>query len=303
MKVLTYVNGVITVINGDEYFNGVHEKPSFITGESFYYEPTQYLMDGEELNVRLKQVSLDYIENFVFQNGIETQPEITVEEIIIEPKSYVDTYGNILSNDVVLENTNGYLEIEYTFDLTKKYDFNKKTLYNAIVIDLITLKPSDSVKYVNENNADKYKYVDNATLDRDICLTCQKYNLETESFELILEELKSKKINFLSFECMEEIKRTGGDLGNGANAVHNSWLRQELEAEAYKKDNTSLTPFIDNIIIGRNLNENKDEFINKILEKANSYKVIYGQNLGKLSSKIKEIENASSKDEIINIVW
>lgn len=303
MKVLTYVDGIITVINGDNYFNGKYEKPSFITGISFYYEPTQFMMDNVELDDNLKQLSKEYIENFTFQNTFVVQPELMVEEIVVEPKSYVDSYGNIFSSDIVLGNVEKFTEIEHTKENYKKYDLNKKSLFDFIVIELSTLKPVDEIKYVNESNADRYKYVDRSSYDNTICSSCQKFNLDTESFEPILQELKSKKIGFLSFECMEEIKKSGGDLGNGANAVHNSWLRQETEAEAYKKDNTSLTPFIDNIIIGRNLNENKDEFINKILEKANSYKVIYGQNLGKLSAKIKEIENATTKDEIINIVW
>lgn len=303
MKILTYVDGIITVINGDNYFNGKYEKPSFITGISFYYEPTQFMMDNVELDDNLKQLSKEYIENFTFQNTVTVQPEIITEEIIIEPKSYVDNYGNIFSSETLLENNKNFTEIAYTKETYKKYDFNKKSLFDYIVIDLSSLKPVDNIKYINESNVDRYKYVDRSSYDDTICSSCQKFNLVTESFEPILQELKSKKINFLSFECMEEIKKNGGDLGNGANAIHNSWLRQEIEAEAYKKDNTSLTSFIDNIIIGRNLNENKDEFINKILEKANSYKVIYGQNLGKLSTKIKEIENASTKDEIINIVW
>ena len=127
MQVLTYVEGIITVINGDDYFNGIYEKPSFITGNSFYYEPTQYIMDSVELDDNLKQLSKEYIENFTFQNTIVVQPESMVEEIVVEPKSYVDNYGNIFSSDIVLENVENFTEIEYTKENYKKYDLNKKT--------------------------------------------------------------------------------------------------------------------------------------------------------------------------------
>lgn len=82
-----------------------------------------------------------------------------------------------------------------------------------------------------------------------------------------------------------------------------SWDKQESEARAWSTDNTALTPLIDALLIGRNLGESKEEFINKIITKADAYKTFYGQVLGKLHAKQKELSSATTIEELKAIVW
>lgn len=297
MKVLTYVNGTLTVISGDNYFNNEFNKPEFITGENFYFEPTLKIMDNVELSEEIKNKAIEFIDNFDF-NSNKLDNENIIEDIV--EKFYVDIYGNFVPKP---SNTENLTEIPCELGYNEKWNFTENKKYVSLVIEKSSLRISPSITIVDDNNKDLYFYVDAALLDNEVCSVCQFYNLETNKFEIIIPELKNKKISSLSISCLDEIKNQGGDLGNGANAVHNSWLRQELEAEAWKKDNNTPTPFIDNILIGRNLNEDKEFFINKIIDKANSYKEIYGKNLGKLSAKIKEVEASTTKEEILNIKW
>lgn len=297
MKVLTYVNSILTVINKERVYIGVLEKPNFIPGLNFYFEPTLKEMDGQVLSQELMNKANEFIDNFNFDLYANIDKKLNDEMPI---KHYVDKFGNYVGND---NEDNDLFEVPYLLEKDEKWDFSNNKKFKYAIVDLNSLKITDNTITINENNTANYIYVDLNLLDKDVCGNCQVYNLETKKFDIVLSDLKNKKIASLSLQCLDEIKKQGGDLGNGANAVHNSWLRQELEAEAWIKDNSVNTPFIDNIIIGRGLEEDKEAFVNKILEKANNYKITYGKNLGKLSAKIKAIEIATSKEEILNINW
>lgn len=80
-----------------------------------------------------------------------------------------------------------------------------------------------------------------------------------------------------------------------------SWDNQEREARAYIADNTVDTPILDNIADIRGLT--KEELAYRIIEKANAYKNLVGQAIGKRQLLEDMIENASSIDELEQIKW
>lgn len=299
-KVLTYVDGLLTVINGDKYFSGVSEKPDFIIGETFYYEPTLKQMDGVDLSKELIENSDTFINNFIFD---DIKNNIVEEEIIIEEeitkKYYVDIIGNYYGESL-LENL---IEVPYppNNDLEKIWDFKKNQYFEAVVIDEFTNTISNIMVISKDSKNLYYGYKSN--FDSTLCNACQIYNKETCSFNVDISIMKNSRTNFLYSESANEIQIINKEISSNLNPQHIHWYRQEMEAVEWKKDNTYPTIFIDNILIGRNLNENKEEFINKILLKADNYKKITGKIIGKLSIKIKELEEATSVEQIKNITW
>jgi len=75
-----------------------------------------------------------------------------------------------------------------------------------------------------------------------------------------------------------------------------TWYIQEQEARAYKADNSVETPFIDNIANSRGID--KDELVDKIITKADTYKAMVGNAVGN-KQKIEDlIENIVSIEDI-----
>lgn len=304
MKVLTYVNGVLTVIDGDNYFNGEHDKPSFIEGNSFYYEPTLKIMDNVELTEQLINNASEYIENFKFNSDIKF--EITEPEF----KHYVDTYGNYFYTNTPKEN---FIEISSGPDENLSlqiWDFNNNNFYSAILIDKIKNTPAGIIK-IDDVNVNNFYYGKLSNYNKNICSECQIYNIQTEQFDLDINFIKEKKANKLNEDCLLHIKNQNGDIGNITSAIGNSWFRQELEAKNYLKDPTSPTIYIDQILLGRNkkleeLNkplETKEILISKILEKSEKYNTLYGNAIGKLTILLKELELSNDYETIENIKW
>lgn len=88
MRVLTYVGNILTVIAGDKFYSGESDKPSFITGKNFYYEPTQKMMDDKSL---LEKQVLDaeaFISSYKFPEVINVAP--------LKATHRVDASGNYI---------------------------------------------------------------------------------------------------------------------------------------------------------------------------------------------------------------
>lgn len=307
MRVLTYVNGTLTVIDGDNYFNEAYEKPSFILGNAFYYEPTLKMMDETELTEGLITNAENYIDGFVF----EVPKTTVVEEVTLPPfKDYVDQYGNYFYTN--------YPEDSY-LEITKKpvedvnlqiWDFTTNDFYSAKVIDKIT-NLAISYLRVDSYNFDDVFYGRLSNYNTEICNDCQTYNIETKQFNLNLVLIKEKKASKINEDCLNYIKEQNGDIGNITSAIGNSWYRQEVEAKAYANDNASLTPYIDQILLGRNtklaeLNkplETRDVLIAKVLQKADTYNTLYGNAIGKLTIILNQLEEAQDYETISVIKW
>jgi hypothetical protein len=76
---------------------------------------------------------------------------------------------------------------------------------------------------------------------------------------------------------------------------------QELECRLYRRDNTSITPFIDELLV--NSGNSKNVQVGKILAKSDQYKIDIGYLLGKKQKYIDLIINASTIDEALSINW
>lgn len=77
-----------------------------------------------------------------------------------------------------------------------------------------------------------------------------------------------------------------------------SWTKQEAEARAWVADNNTVTPIIDNLLIGRAMGESKADLVAKIIAKADAYAVAYAQLLGAYHAKQKAIEVATTVAEV-----
>lgn len=82
-----------------------------------------------------------------------------------------------------------------------------------------------------------------------------------------------------------------------------SWQKQEDEARAYVLDNTATTPFIDALMITRNLGETKAELVAKIIANADAYGTAYAVLLGKFHNLTKAVELATTSAELEAIGW
>lgn len=69
-----------------------------------------------------------------------------------------------------------------------------------------------------------------------------------------------------------------------------SWDKQEQEARSLLADSAATTPFIDALLIGRNLGETREELAGKIVANADAYAIGAAQLLGEYQAKVKEIE-------------
>lgn len=82
-----------------------------------------------------------------------------------------------------------------------------------------------------------------------------------------------------------------------------SWTKQEVQARAWVTDNSINTPFVDALLVARNMGETKEEFVNKIIAKADVYETLYGQILGKFHNREKALDSASTLEELKAIAW
>jgi hypothetical protein len=117
--------------------------------------------------------------------------------------------------------------------------------------------------------------------------------------EIILREAKENKLKELQDAFTKEVE------GLLSPLYHEmiSWYIQEKEAKAFKEDPNAKTPFLDNLLEARGLNETKEELADKIINAVNYYSVIYPQKLGKYQKLAKLVNDATTLTDISKIVW
>lgn len=287
MKILTYVANTLTVINGDNMFRDVAEKPSFITGENFYYEPTLKLMDGIELNQELELQAEAFISAYVFP---------TPETFNVEVLSHcVDEDGNYLG---YIENDKGYREviINPNEDYTNKY-------YDGISFIEGCLINKDTSNYMgigDTRTLPDAKYAPNTIGDKPFSLERYTYNESTKTWEITLEEAKDCKTAGIKLKHNDALSEAHGTV---AFFEVTSYETQVLEALSYIKDNSFSTPLIDGLLTSRGFGETKDELVAKIIAKHEIYVVKFAELLGKFQNLIKRIEVATTVEEVESITW
>ena len=82
-----------------------------------------------------------------------------------------------------------------------------------------------------------------------------------------------------------------------------SWGKQVSQARAWVADNTVLTPFIDNLLTARSLGETKEILVGKIIANADAYEIAYAKLLGKFQKLTRQVEDATTVEEIDAIMW
>jgi hypothetical protein len=277
MKVLSYVSGILTVINGESFYKKESEKPSFILGNNFYYEPTLKMMDGSALSAELMEQAEEYISSFDF-----TVP--VVEEPL---KHYVDADGNYIGNDGTIEVANAS-----TSDTQK---WINRGWVEACLID------SDTKKYIGSGDTRTASNTEYAPNTLGITpFSPNRYSWDGMDWSISLEDAKECKTLTL-----EKYQRTelNAMLGAVASWEVASFKKQEEEARNWIVDNNYPTPFVDTLLISRNLGETKTELVELIIEKADIFLVAYPSMLGKFHRLTKQVKAATTVEEVEVVVW
>ena len=283
MRALTYVNGKITVLREDGYYCGIYDKPGFITGENFYYERTLKQMDESPLNQEMEAEAEAYITSFVFP----TEESLKITHLV----NTVGEYTGMGYAD------GAYIAVSSAPSASNQiWDFVEEVWYEACVVD------KDSGKYLGAEHVDMYDngvYVPSKTLDTTLCTACQSWDFVNKTFTIDIEKVRSQKIIKLNTLFGVALDALAGIRAQGEMV---SWTKQEAEARAYMLDNTTKTPFIDALLLGRGLGETKEALVALILAKADAYEVSYASLLGKFHAYQKNIESASSLEVLKAIV-
>lgn len=110
-------------------------------------------------------------------------------------------------------------------------------------------------------------------------------------------EAKNAKLAELSKAYQDSIRAM---TGNTDSAEMASWTKQEAEARAWVADNNTLTPIIDNLLIGRSIaGESKASLVNTIIAKADGYAQGYALVLGMYHAKQKQLAACTTVAEVV----
>lgn len=281
MRVLTYVDGILTVIRDDEFFRGEATKPSFIVDNFFYYEPTLQ-MSG---NRQLKEEEIANAEVFIDTYVFSTQ---TPSPTALYHK--VDEDGNYLG---VSHNQEG-LNVE-SAPMSENLKYYQGAWCECCLVD------KDTKKYIgigDTRTAENTEYAPNTIPQEPFAL--HYYSWDGTTWNITLEDAKECKKNRLFLKQKESLNALLGIVASEESA---SFKVQEEEARAWNIDNTVATPFLDGLFASRGMEETKQELVDKILIKADAYKTAYSTMLGKFQRIIKEVEVATSVEEVTALVW
>ena len=124
--------------------------------------------------------------------------------------------------------------------------------------------------------------------------------IQQKIIDISLKYAKQDKLDEIMASFEKEVRLL---IGNATIDEMVSWYSQEIEAINYKKDPTYPTPFIDNLLLARNLGEDKDALADKIITKATAFKTYYAQLLGKRQRLEYLVEQATDLLTVEAIVW
>jgi len=281
MKVLTYVNGTLTVINGNSHFEGVSTKPSFIMGTNFYYEPTLKMMDDKPLSAALKTLALNFINNYSFPSVAPVHNTVIAH--------YVDADGNYMG---YVENTNGYTEVPSapTNELLKWVNGKWS---KVVLVD----KTTKYYRGVGDTRTSPNSTYIATPIPTDFAPSI--YYWTGTKWSVKLSDAKSEKTNEVRQAQSQSMEASIGTLASTEAA---SFTTQVAEAEAWTANNTASTPFIDALLASRAIT-GKAILVGKILANSTAYKTIYATSLGKFQALMKKINTATTVSQVAAIKW
>lgn len=175
--------------------------------------------------------------------------------------------------------------------------FQKVTDY-GLFSDKFTLKPTFSFSFTNmsynEQNGD-------FSIDGIPMSEAQRQEVlnEINAFVVPFDWFKYVKTMEITALYQQEVKA----LTDVQAYELSSFTKQENEARTWLVNNTVNTPFIDGLLIARDLGETKAELVDKIILNADAYATAYSQILGKFQKISKKIATATTKDELSMLVW
>ena len=280
MRVISYVEGTLTVINGDNYYSEIAAKPSFIAGTNFYYEPTLKQMDGVPLTSKQIADAEAFITNFKFP----TAPAIK------KPVYCVDADGNYINYMV---NDGTYKEAT-SAPLKDTEKWNGTMWVDSVLINKTTKK---CLGVGDTRTLPNTEYAPN-TVPTDF--DSSFYTWDGTSWNISLADAKtcrSAKIKAAQTDALNTV------LGDFAFWEPASYTKQDKEARAWNVDNNVATPFIDSLLTARNLGETKQELVDKIIKKADAYTTAYATLLGKFQNLIHKIQACTTVADVAKVVW
>ena len=164
--------------------------------------------------------------------------------------------------------------------------------------DMLTSKPTFSFAFTsmsyNEQNGD-------FNIDGVPMSAAQRQEVlnEINAFVVPFDWFKYVKTMEITALYQQEVKA----LTDAQAYELSSFTKQENEARAWLANNTVNTPFIDGLLVARDLGETKAELVDKIILNADAYATAYSQTLGKFQKISKKIAVATTKDELSMLVW
>jgi hypothetical protein len=175
----------------------------------------------------------------------------------------------------------------------------QKTSELGIYSDMLAVKPTFSFSFTNMNYIEQ-----NGTFDIDgVPMTdAQKSEVlgAINSISAPLEWYRNVKQEQYSGAYQAAIKAMAGNTDSAEMA---SWTKQETEARAWTADNNTLTPLIDNLLIGRNIaGETKAALVATIIAKADGYAQGYALVLGMYHAKQKQLEACTTVEQILALI-
>lgn len=289
MRLLCYVNGVLTVISGDKRSVVENaEKPSFISGHAFYYEPTLKQMDGKSLTTTDMVNADNFITNYEFSTE-ESTPVVPSEV-----SHLVDVDGNYLGMGSADE---GIVVPSAPSDDMESPYWTGHSYEGGVLVDKVTNK----IIGVGDTRVTKNAYYAPMRLvDTAFDMGIQTYDKVRLSFSIDLENARKAVKNNLRVSYDEQTVVTLKSSEYGA-LEPTSFFVQVGEANNYKANSETPTPFIDGLLEGRAIDgETKDSLVTTILRKSEEFKLA-AKELGRYQSLLKDADNASSVTELKKI--
>jgi hypothetical protein len=206
--------------------------------------------------------------------------EIKVYKEELEIELCNDTYGKVLCSQIpevmpILKDDDGN-EVEYLYlqwNDINEYENFYHNLNNQVFE--FSEEQNNYLKDLVLNWEQPLGQEGNLTLDQ---LKTNKYLDNKASFKLKISEITTADIS-----------------------EKDSWKDQEKEALAWLENNDVETPILNALIISRNLDEDIEILVNKIVQNAQTYRDLYFPLLGKYQSINKQIENAENIEDLDNI--
>jgi len=289
MKVLIYKNNKLTVVNDNKsVFEITAEKPAYLTADEIHYDVFVKTITTNGVTTDMTENEMAVAEAFI------TSYSFTVAAADITPDNKVyciNTYGDYIGFKVLTANEVAVASMppqdgkHYFWDGT---DWKLAMAVNA----------SGTLAGLGIVATGTQFYIDASLVTTTGLTAAQTYDIATKTIVTNMSVARTTILKYIQRSMFNIYNDNVGILG--INEV-SSFTTQAAEANAWKADNTSLTPFIDVLLIRRRQNETKEELVNKIIAKSSVYTPVSAGITGDFQYYKKRIEDATDLPSLIVI--